>query len=132
MSDIDFELKKRFTELRAADEASAPDFESMRSRAGSGNAPRWRPVPRWIVAALLAGAAASVVVVWGSSRARSHARPALSATWQPDTSLAAIRWTMPTDGLLDAARRTLQTPSLTESVLDGAATPIPGTPFKGN
>jgi hypothetical protein len=131
MNDTDFELKKRFAELRAADEASAPDFAAMRSRADSGNARSARPVRRWIAPALLAAAAASVVAVWGASRARSHSRPALPLA-QQDTSLAGIRWTMPTDGLLDAARRALQTPSLTESVLDGAATPIPGTPFKGD
>jgi hypothetical protein len=39
---------------------------------------------------------------------------------------------MPTDGLLTSARRTLQTPALSGSVLDAAAVPIPGIPFKGD
>jgi hypothetical protein len=132
MNDIEFELQTRFAELRAADQASAPDFESMRGRPASEAARSARPVRRWVAPALLAAAVAGIVVVWGASRAQSHARHALRDVRQQDTSLAVIRWTMPTDGLLDAARQTLQTPSLTESVLDGAATPIPGTPFKGD
>ena len=131
MSDMEFELKRRFAELRAEDEANAPAFVAVRGRRG-GAEPNRAVLRgrRWIAPAVFAAAAAVVAAVCvGTRSGNEHAR---RQTWLRDSSAMAIRWTMPTDGLLQSARRTLQTPALSASVLDAAATPIPGTPFKGN
>jgi len=134
MSDIEFELKRRFAELRADDEATAPAFEAIRDR-GLGEI---RPIhaekrrSRWIAPALLAVATAVLAGVWLSTRVSSQSdRVSLEALLR-DSSTHFFRWTMPTDGLLESARQTLQIPALSSSVLDAAAVPIPGTPFKGD
>lgn len=133
MNDVEFELKKRFGELRAADEANAPSFEAMRDRARgtepNRNVPRAR---RWVAPMLLTAAAAVLAAVWVTTRASSGREAARQDLGSRDSSMTAFRWTMPTDGLLTPARRTLQTPALSASVLDAAAVPIPGTPFKGD
>ena len=134
MSDIEFELKKRFAELRADDEANAPSFEAVRDR-GAGDV---RPIhvatprPRWIAPALVAAAAAVVAGVWVTTGASARSERTRREAFLRDSSSQVFRWTMPTDGLLTSARRTLQTPALSASVLDAAAVPIPGTPFKGD
>lgn len=132
MSDIEHELKKRFAELRADDEANAPTYAAVRDRPRAGVAPIRAEVARrrWIAPTLLAAAAAIIAVVWISTRSASErlSDDALLG----DSAMTIIRWTMPTDGLLESARRTLQTPALSSSVLDAAAVPIPGTPFKGD
>jgi hypothetical protein len=132
MTDIEFELRKRFADLRSHDGANAPVYAGVRDR-GRVDVERSRVVPRrrrWITPALLATAAAALAAVWVMSRASRGERTRYEALARDPIDV--FRWTMPTDGLLDAARQTMQTPSLTESVLDGAATPIPGTPFKGD
>ena len=130
MSDIEFELKKRFAELRADDEANAPAFAAVRDRGrGDVETRALSSRPRWIAPALLAMAAAVLAAVWIASRAPS--RNARVQAMLRD-SIGVFRWNMPTDGLLTSARRTLQTPALSASVLDAAAVPIPGTPFKGD
>ena len=133
MSDIEFELKKQFAELRADDEANAPAYEAVRDR-GRGDVEAARGLPsrrRWIAPAMLATAAAVLAAVWVASRPSSrHERAPLEEMLRD--SNAVFRWNMPTDGLLTSARRALQTPALSGSVLDAAAVPIPGTPFKGD
>jgi hypothetical protein len=134
MSDIEFELKERFAELRADDEANAPSFEGFRDRA-RGDSRQTRVTPprlRWIVPALLAANAAVLAGVWVTRRAASPRDAVRLESLMLDSSMQVFRWTMPTDGLLTSARRTLQTPALSASVLDAAAVPIPGTPFKGD
>jgi len=133
MSDIEFELTKRFAELRADDEASAPSYVEARDR-GADAIEAIRPTrrrARWMTPALIAAVAAGLVVVW-VARAPSSGERASRKAWLRDSSLNVFRWDMPTDGLLTSARRTLQTPALFGSVLDAAAVPIPGTPFKGD
>jgi len=134
MSDGDFELKTRFTELRAVDERSAPSFEAMRGRADAGVKRIYVATPRrrWLAPALLAVAAAVFAAVWLTARASARAERASVEALLRDSSAHVFRWTMPTDGLLESARRTLQTPALSSSVLDAAAVPIPGNPFKGD
>jgi hypothetical protein len=124
MSDIEFELKKRFAELREEDESNAPSFAAVRDRGRPelesvrGVSPRGR----WIAPVLL----------WVTTRMPSRSERARQEASLGDSSMNVFRWTMPTDGLLTSARRTLQPPSLSGSVLDAAAVPIPGTPFKGD
>lgn len=134
MSDVEFELKERFAELRADDETNAPAFEAIRDR-GLGEIRAVHTVrrrARWVAPALLAVAAAVLAAVWVTTRVpRQRDRASLEA-FMRDSSIDVFRWTMPTDGLLRSARRTLQTPALSASVLDAAAVPIPGTPFKGD
>ena len=134
MSDSEFELKKRFAELRADDEAHAPSFAAVRDRGGVEleAVRRESPRKRWIATALLAGAAAVLAAMWVSIRMPSRAERTRQEAWLRDSSMNVFRWTMPTDGLLMSARRTIQTPALSGSVLDAAAVPIPGTPFKGD
>jgi hypothetical protein len=134
MSDIEFELKKRFAELREDDEANAPSFAAVRDR-GRAELESVRPMSprrRWIAPALAAAAAAVLAAAWISIRVPSRAERARQEALLHDSSMNVFRWTMPTDGLLTSARRSLQTPALSASVLDGAAVPIPGTPFKGD
>ena len=133
MSDIEFELRKRFAELRAEDEATAPAYATVRDR-GRGDLEMIAVMsrrPRWIAPALLAAVAAAVAAVWVGLRAPSHGERARFEAFLRD-SADVFRWTMPTDGLLTSARRTLQAPALSGSVLDAASVPIPGTPFKGD
>jgi hypothetical protein len=134
MSDVEFELKERFAELRADDETNAPAFEAIRDR-GLGEIRAVHTVrrrARWVAPALLAVAAAVLAAVWATTRvSRQSDRAGLEALMR-DSSTDVFRWTMPTDGLLRSARQTLQTPALSASVLDAAAVPIPGTPFKGD
>ncbi|HEY6826421.1 MAG TPA: hypothetical protein VI259_06175 [Gemmatimonadaceae bacterium] len=132
MTDIEFELKKRFAELRAADEVSGPSFAEVRDKRSIGSV-RDRAAnsgKRWIGPGLIAAAAAVIAVVW--SAARGHTQRTRRETPPLDSSTMVIRWNMPTDGLLESARQTLRTPALSASVLDGAGAPIPGTPFKGD
>jgi len=134
MSDIEFELKKRFTELREDDEANAPSFGAVRDR---GRAPvetlrSASPRGRWIAPVMLAAAAAGLAALWVTTRTLSRSERARQEALLRDSSMKVFQWTMPTDGLLTSARRTLQTPALSGSVLDAAAVPIPGTPFKGD
>ena len=134
MSDSDFELEKRFAELRAEDEANAPSFDAVRERGRRDVVPIRATTsrPRWIVPAILTAAAAVLAGVWATNRISTrNDRERLDALLS-DSSMQVFRWTMPTDGLLTSARRTLQTPALSGSVLDAAAVPIPGTPFKGD
>ena len=134
MSDIEFELKKRFARLRAEDEANASTFEAVRNR-GLGDvelAAVQVPRRRWIAPALLAAAAAGVMGVWATTRSVLPGDLYRPAARSLDSSANLFRWTMPTDGLLESARHTLQTPALSASVLDAAAVPIPGIPFKGD
>ena len=134
MSDIEFELKKRFADLREDDEANAPSFAAVRDRGRPGLA--WvRPVSRrrrWIAPVLLTAAAAVLAALWVTTRMPSRSERARREALLRDSSINVFRWTMPTDGLLTSARRTMQTPALSGSVLDAAAVPIPGTPFKGD
>jgi hypothetical protein len=133
MTDSDFELKKRFAELRAADAANAPAFTAVRGQEDVDIEPI-RSVPsrrRWIAPAMLAAAAAIFAAVWVTGRS-SRTESARQQALLRDSSLQVFGWTMPTDGLLTSARRTLQTPALSASVLDAAAVPIQGTPFKGD
>lgn len=134
MSNIELELKRRFAELRADDEATAPAFEAMRDRHNTvvGHTLALRRRRRWIGPALLVGAAAVLTGVWVTTWTRSRSERARQEAFLRDSSMQLFRWTMPTDGLLTSARRTLQTPALSASVLDAAAAPIPGTPFKGD
>ena len=132
MSDMEFELKKRFAELRADDEANAPAYAAVRDRGRDVETTRVLPARRpWIAPALLAAAAAGMAAVWVASRSPSRDERARVEAMLRD-SIGVFRWNMPTDGLLTSARRTLQTPALSASVLDAAAVPIPGTPFKGD
>ena len=133
MNDIEVELKKRFAELRADDESHAPAFAAVRERDAFSGEPKGVVHRRRRLAGsllLLAAAAVVVAAVWGVAQARNDR--ARRAAWLRDSTAMAVRWTMPTDGLLESARRTLQTPALSASVLDATAAPIPGTPFKGN
>jgi len=133
MSDIEFEMRRRFAELRAQDEANAPAFASVRDRRApeTGAVRIVRAPRRWMIPALGATAAAVLAALWVVTRGPSNRERAQRAA-RLDSSITAIRWTMPTDGLLTSARRTLQTPALSASVLDAASVPIPGTPFKGD
>jgi len=131
MSDIELELKRQFTELRASDEANAPAYEVVRDRGRDHireTAARSRS--RWIAPALLASAA-GFVAMWAMMRVSARGERAQREAWVRDSSHV-FRWTMPTDVLLTSARQTLQTPPLVGSVLDAAAVPIPGTPIKGD
>ena len=134
MSDIDNELTNRFAELRANDKANAPAYEAIRDRgrADVKAIAATRPRARWIAPVLLASAAAVLVAMWVTVHASSRAERARQEAWLRDSSTHVFRWTMPTDGLLTSARQTLQTPALFGSVLDAAAVPIRGTPFKGD
>jgi hypothetical protein len=134
MSDSDFELTRRFAELRAEDEANAPSFEAVRAGGRRDVVPIQAGAsrPRWIVPAILAAAAAALAGVWFTSRVSARNDRARLEVLLSDSSMQVFRWTMPTDGLLTSARRTLQAPALSGSVLDAAAVPIPGTPFKGD
>ena len=134
MSDIEFELKKRFAELREDDEASAPSFAAVRDRGRTGleTVRSASPRGRWIAPVLLTAAAAVLAALWVTTRVQSRSERARQEALLRDSSTTVFRWTMPTDGLLTSARRTLQTPALSGSVLDAAAVPIPGTPFKGD
>ena len=134
MSDIEFDLKKRFAELREEDESNAPSFAAVRDRGRPelesvrGVSPRGR----WIAPVLLTAAAAVLAALWVTTRMPSRSERARQEASLGDSSMNVFRWTMPTDGLLTSARRMLQPPSLSGSVLDAAAVPIPGTPFKGD
>jgi predicted outer membrane lipoprotein len=134
MSDIEFELKKRFAELREDDAANAPSFTAVRDRGRAELEPirLVSPRTRWIAPALLAAAAAVLAALWVAMPMPSRSERARQEALLRDSSMNVFRWTMPTDGLLTSARRTLQTPALSGSVLDAAAVPIPGTPFKGD
>jgi len=127
MNDFESELKKRFAVLRADDETSAPSFAVVRDRATVDQSIGTRRQRLWMIPLL---AAAVVAAVWVTSRARGER--ARREAWLRDSSMNAFRWTMPTDGLLESARQTLHTPAISASVLDAAAVPIPGTPFKGD
>lgn len=129
MNDFESELKKRFAELRADDETSAPSFAVVRDRATVDQSIGTRRQRPWMIP-LLTAAAAVVAAVWVTSQARGER--ARREAWLRDSSMNAFRWTMPTDGLLESARQTLYTPAISASVLDAAAVPIPGTPFKGD
>jgi len=131
MSDDELELRKRFAELRAEDEATAPAYANLRGRAlEEANRPVRRL--RWIAPTFLAAAAAVVATVWVMTRQPDHEARKQQEDASLGNSMNAVNWTMPTDGLLTSARRTLQTPALFGSVLDAAAVPIRGTPFKGD
>ena len=134
MSDSDFELEKRFAELRADDEANAPSFDAVRERGRRDVVPIRATTPRrrWNVPAILTAAAAVLAGVWATNRVSARNDRARLDALLSDSSMQVFRWTMPTDGLLTSARRTLQTPALSGSVLDAAAVPIPGAPFKGD
>ena len=134
MSDIEFELKKRFAELREDDEANAPPFAAVRDRGRTDLEAVRLVLPRrhWMAPALFAAAAAVLAALWVTMRMPSRSERARQEASLRDSSMNVFRWTMPTDGLLTSARRTLQTPVLSGSVLDAAAVPIPGTPFKGD
>ena len=134
MSDIEFVLKKRFAELREDDAANAPSFAAVRDRGRAEREPVRSASPRrrWIAPALLAAAAAVFAALWVTMRMPSRSERARQEALLRNASMNVFRWTMPTDGLLTSARRTLQTPALSGSVLDAAAVPIPGTPFKGD
>ena len=134
MSDNEFELKRRFAELRADDESNALSFEAVRDRGRRGVVPIRATAsrPRWIVPAILTAAAAVLAGVWATNRVSARNDRARLDALLSDSSMQVFRWTMPTDGLLTSARRTLQTPALSGSVLDAAAVPIPGAPFKGD
>jgi hypothetical protein len=136
MTDNEFELKRRFAELRVEDESHAPAFAAIRDRESKPGVlalvPQTASRIRWIAPVLFAAAAAVVVAVSVTKRNASRSELARQEAWLRDSSAHVFRWTMPTDGLLESARRTLQTPALSASVLDGAAVPIPGTPFKGD
>jgi hypothetical protein len=132
MTDNELELKKRFAELRADDEANAPPYAEVRNR---GTVEAIRPARRrglWIAPTLLAAVAAGLAAVWFTTRAPSSGELESRDARLRDSSLNAFRWDMPTDGLLTSARRTLQTPALFGSVLDAAAVPIRGNPIKGD
>ena len=134
MNDFEFELKKRFAELRADDDTSAPSFASVRNR-GPGDVEAVRDRrrrPRWFPLAFVAAVAAALTAVWVTTRVPSRSDRAGLEGLLRDSSSRVFQWTMPTDGLLQSARRTLQTPALSASVLDAAAVPIPGTPYKGD
>ena len=134
MSDIDHELTKRFAELRVDDEMTAPAFAAMldHGRGGEEPSPALAPRGRWIASVFLAAAAAVLAGAWVTTRSVSRREQARQAAFLRDSSMQLYRWTMPTDGLLQSARKTFQTPVLSASVLDAAAVPIPGTPFKGD
>jgi predicted outer membrane lipoprotein len=134
MSDIEFELKKRFADLREDEEANAPSFAAVRDRGRPGleSVRSVSPRRRWIAPILLAAAAAVFAALWVTTRMPSRSERARQEARLRDSSMNVFQWTMPTDGLLTSARRTLQTPALSGSVLDAAAVPIPGTPFKGD
>ena len=134
MSDIEFDLKKRFAELREDDEANAPSFVAVRDRgrAELDSVRSASPRRHWIVPAMLVTAAAGLAALWITTRTSSGSERAHQEALLRDSSMKVFQWTMPTDGLLTSARRTLQTPALSGSVLDAAAVPIPGTPFKGD
>lgn len=131
MSDFDIELKRRFAELRATDETRAPDFGTMREAAARAavNAAR-RPARRLTIGVIAAAAACAVLAFLAVQRSRTDARVA-EVRWTPDTLIDVTRFVSPTDGLLRSARRTLETRTLFESVLDGVTTPLQPTPFKG-
>jgi len=132
MTDNELELKKRFAELRADDEAKAPSYAEVRNR---GTVEAIWPAPRrgrWIAPTLLVVAAAGLAAVWVATRAPSSGELESRDARLRDSSLNVFRWDMPTDGLLTSARRTLQTPALFGSVLDAAAVPIRGNPIKGD
>jgi len=84
------------------------------------------------VPAMLVTAASGLAALWITTRTSSGSERARQEALLRDSSMKVFQWTMPTDGLLTSARRTLQTPALSGSVLDAAAVPIPGTPFKGD
>jgi len=134
MSASDFELEKRFAELRAEDEANAPSFDAVRERGRRDVVPIRATTsrPRWIVPAILTAAAAVLAGVWATNRVSARNDRARLDALLSDSSMQVFRWTMPTDGLLTSARRTLQPTALSGSVLDAAAVPIPGAPFKGD
>ena len=131
MSDFDIELKRRFAELRAADEAHAPDFGTMRAAAARAAVNASRGPARWLAIGVIATAAAGIVLAFlAVQRSRTDAR--VADVWRTsDTLIDVTRFVSPTDGLLHSARRTLETRTLFESVLDGVTTPIQSAPSKG-
>ena len=132
MSDFDIELKRRFAQLRARDESEAPDFGVMRDVAARGRANAARRPSRWLTMGVIAAAAACTVLAFLAVH-RSRTKPrAAEVWWSPDTLIDVTRFVSPTDGLLRSAKRTLETPALFESVLDGVATSIQPGSFKGD
>lgn len=132
MSEFEIELRRRFSELQARDERDAPDFGAMRDAALRGAAPPTRRASHWLTLGAIAAAAACVVLAFVAVqryRAESHAT---DVWWTRDTLVDLTRFVSPTDGLLRSARHTVETRALFESVLDGVATSIQSTPFKGN
>lgn len=131
MSDFDIELKRRFAELRATDETRAPDFGTMREAAARAAVNASRGPGRWLAIGVIATAAAGIVLAFlAVQRSRTDAR--VADVWRTsDTLIDVTRFVSPTDGLLHSARRTLETRTLFESVLDGVTTPIQSAPSKG-
>jgi hypothetical protein len=132
MSDFDIELRRQFAELRASDEQDVPAFGAMFARAERSAASAARRGLRRLTIGMIAAAAACAVLAFlAVQRSRTDARVA-EKWWTPDTLIDVTRFVSPTDGLLRSATRTLETPALLESVLDGVATPIRSTPLKGD
>src|SRR5262245_61418102 len=102
MSDSEFELKRRFAQLRAEDEANAPSFEAVRDRGRRDVVPIRATTSRsrWIVPAIVAAAAAVLAGVWVTNRASARNDRARLEALLSDSSMQVFRWTMPTDGLL--------------------------------
>jgi len=132
MSEFDIELKRRFAELRARDESDAPDFGAMREVAARGATNAARRSSHWLTIGLITVAAACAVLAFLAVRRSTTDARVAEVWWTSDTLIDVTRFVSPTDGLLRSARHTLETRTLFESVLDGVATPIRPTPFKGD
>ncbi len=92
MNNNDHDLKNAFAELRRADSARAPDFESVRKQLG----PRRRLFPaRFLVLA----AAAGLAILFAVSRFGDGGNDRPTDVVRLD--LARAKWVSPTDFLLD-------------------------------
>ncbi|HYN19516.1 MAG TPA: hypothetical protein VE078_01045 [Thermoanaerobaculia bacterium] len=125
----DSDLRKLFQKAREADEALAPDFQSMRRRSADRQVTSRRL--RWGLIALPAAAALAVglgLLVAG----RGSDAPSREAVSSEVSALTLDEWTAPTDFLLETPGRELlgSLPPIGASIPDVSVTD-PSTKPKG-
>lgn len=123
------DLRKLFQQAREADEASAPDFRGIRSRAARGQATRRL---RWGRIAFPASAALAIglgLLVAGRD-SHTSSRSAVPSEISEASALTLDEWTAPTDFLLETPGRELlgSFPPIGTSVPDVSVTDPSTTP----